>query len=279
LKKSILVIGGNGLLGKTALQSGSYGKDSEVTILTSGETANITPLENVTFHRSIDFLEGTIQKYDFVINMAQKRGAKTSDEFDYFNFRLPTKIIEKSSSSDTHIINFSSYIQFYKIPDAATQYHYQQSKIRMHQHVEAFALTNDFKLTDISLFTLYGKYDSEMSMLNQFLRSLSFSQPFLMSKGEQLISWTSAIDVARLLSQLILKDEPLGEVSFWPLPPVSLRESFNVLKRTLGISREIQWGFHPYGGHELFSFDECDFPRKVQNFEFTPLEEGFGSLL
>jgi nucleoside-diphosphate-sugar epimerase len=279
LKKKIVVIGGNGLLGKTALRAGSYGEESEVTILTSGETADTVSKGNIIFRTSMDFIQDKTEKYDFIINMAQKRGAKTPDEFYYFNYQLPKKIIEMSSNSNTHIINFSSYIQFYRIPEAAGQFHYQQSKISMNRFVQPFALANGCKLTDISLFTLYGKYDSEKSMLNQFLRALSSSQPFQMSKGEQLISWTSATDVANLLSKLIHEDVPIGEVSFWPLPLVSLRESFNVLNKILEISKDIQWGFYPYGGHELFSFDERHFPRRLQNFEFTPLEKGFRSLL
>ena len=273
------MIGGNGSLGKTAIHAGTYGEESEVTILTSGESADTIPTGSINFRSAIDFLQDKSEKYDFVINMAQKRGAKTPDEFDYFNYQLPRKIIEMVSNSDTHIINFSSYIQFYEIPEAATQFHYQQSKIRMNQFVQSYGLANDCKLTDISLFTLYGKYDSEKSMLNQFLRSFSSSQPFYMSKGEQLISWTNATDVTRLLANLIQEDKPIGEVSFWPLPLLSLRESFEVLNQILEISKEIQWGFYPYGGHELFSFEERNFPRNLQNFEFTSLEKGFSSLV
>ena len=279
MKKKILVIGGNGSLGKTALYAGTYGEESEVTILTSGVSADTTSKGNVTFRTALDFLQDKIEKYDFIINMAQKRGAKSPDEFDYFNYQLPKKIIEMCSNPGTHIINFSSYIQFYEIPKAATQFHYQQSKIKMNQFVESYALVNDCKLSDIALFTLYGKYDSEKSMLNQFLGTFSSSQPFHMSKGEQLISWTNAIDVARLLANLINEDKPIGEVSFWPLPLFSLRESFKVLNQILEIPKEIQWGFYPYGGHELFSFDEGDFPRNLQNFKFTFLEEGFSSLV
>ena len=279
MKKKILVIGGNGSVGKTALYAGTYGEESEVTILTSGASADTTSKGNVTFRTVLDFLQDKIEKYDFIINMAQKRGAKTPDEFDYFNYQLPKKIIEMGSTPGTHIINFSSYIQFYEIPKAATQFHYQQSKIKMNQFVKSYGLVNDCKLSDIALFTLYGKYDSEKSMLNQFLGSFSSSQPFHMSKGEQLISWTNAIDVAHLLANLINEDKPIGDLSFWPLPLVSLRESFKVLNQILEIPKEIQWGFYPYGGHELFSFDEGDFPRNLQNFKFTSLEEGFSSLV
>ena len=275
----LLLIGGNGFLGKTFLNS-SLCKDFEkITVLTSGDPQIAISKSNIHYENSRQFVENHDEKYDFIINMAQKRNAKTYEEAAHFNCEVPIKIIRKTAQAHSKVINFSSYIQNYEIAKSSRQYNYQQSKIDLAQRLHINSNQLGFRLVDISLFTLFGKYDAKESMLMQFLSQDTKLGPFKMSAGFQLVSWTDADDVVRAIGRLLDRSEIKGNFSLWPLPPISLRDFFDTLNQLLPKPASIEWGAYPYGGHELFEYDPKTFPIEFPDFNFTDMRETIQKLI
>lgn len=270
----ILVIGGLGFLGQSMLSLGAYRSEDDVTILVTKKQQITGSMKNVRITDLRHFLTSAPEKYDVVINMSQKRGAKTPEENRYFNFEIPSQIFNSNTNDDSIVVNFSTYIQHYEIDKRSKQFEYQQSKRELSKYIESPLFSKSMKLSDISLFTLYGREEIPTNLISRYLYSVKNSEVIEMSPGEQLISWTYVDDVVALVRQIIENEQTLGRISFWPDPPVKLKDSFRVIQDALNSSEKILWGSHHYGGHELFTYPEGVFPKQLPNFKFTTLEDG-----
>jgi nucleoside-diphosphate-sugar epimerase len=266
----VLMIGGNGFLGKTIKRLEIF-KDHEITTLTSG---GIFERNLEIGLNTVETFDGFTPHFDVILNVAQSRGGVNQDARRESNFQGPLSAISKMADSSTLIINFSTYIQFYEIPATSRQFEYQQSKKQLSEEIDLISRGRGSRRVDLALFTVYGEDDSPKSMMHQFLRELAGGSKFALSPGNQLVSWTYANDVARAI-ELILADKSIsGNYRLWPEPPQRLRDSFEYLVRRYNSQMILDWSVHNYSGHELFQYDANIFPVQFDNFEFTEFDAG-----
>lgn len=255
-----LIIGGNGFVGRTWLESTNLEQFEEVLVLTSQEVKFVKKNSIATYVSTARFLQENKSKYDVIINLAQKRSAKTKHENLLFNCELPLSVIKKARHEHSRIINLSTYIQHYEISPTSKLYGYSFSKKTLSDNLFQLDIKH---LIDISLFTLYGPLDSDQSLLKLFFSHDPDQGKFKMSGGDQLVAWTSVFDVINLLQILQTSSGIQGSFSFWPTPLQKLKESMGNLNSKLIRPRELEWGAYPYGGHELFKYDESLFPPQL----------------
>ncbi len=269
------MIGGNGFLGKTLKRLEVF-KDHDITTLTSEGILERCQGVSSKTRETIDNLS---THFDVVINLSRARERVNYERARESDFFTPFEVITKTADSKTLIINFSTYIQFYEIPITSRQFEYQQSKIELSKQVDLLSRDLGLRKIDLTLFTLYGEDDSLKSMMSRFLKELAGGSQFALSPGQQLISWTYASDIARVL-KIILSDESIaGNFRLWPEPPQRLQDTFEYLSKRYNPNMVLDWSAHKYSGHELFQYDANIFPQLFENFRFTEFDTAIDSIM
>ena len=155
----VLVIGGNGFLGRKLLACLG---GMEVEIYSAVRSFPDNRVENCRYILVDEIIGLRIQnlpEFDVIINVAMKRSSRTlyiSDEvLSDLNFSIPLEIIRRTSSESTLVINTSTYIQNFEGVKGKTVETYGASKQLLTEALEADALRGLYQATDLYLFTLY----------------------------------------------------------------------------------------------------------------------------
>jgi nucleoside-diphosphate-sugar epimerase len=177
------------------------------------------------------------------------------------------------------VINFSTYIQHYESNYNSSLKLYRENQLRKSLFLSE-NIANE-KLLDISLFTLYGHGDPTASFLSSITKDMIEGKPLLLTKLDQLVSYTWVEDVCELVDSLIAeRTSRFGIFSFWQTPLLRLEEYFDALMNMTGSTSEVRKGNLPYKGHELFRYEDDLFPVQISpHFLFTPFEDGFKFLI
>jgi len=274
---SVLLIGGGGQLGRALIASGQL-KDHDLAIASTRQQivnsdAKAVPYRLIDVDEWLRNPEKFLDRYDLIVNFAQRRSPKDLDESLQFNKIIPLQMIAKHSHDATLIINSSSYVQHLKLSSDLKLYVYAEAKRQLSQELSIFAGEKGLNLVDISYFTIYGPSDHSNSMVSQLLASITRMEPFRTTSGDQLISLTFSDDVVKLISKLIHDPLIKGEFSYWQSPLRTVKEYITDIVNICGSTIPIEWGAYPYAGHEIFT-DPSRFPPEIATNSWTDLRVG-----
>jgi nucleoside-diphosphate-sugar epimerase len=177
------------------------------------------------------------------------------------------------------IINFSTYAQHQTVPKSSTLWNYLEHKKRVSDYLMSSKAKN---VLDLSLYTVSGLRDSPKSFMSQLIHAAKAGSPLTMTGGEQLVSYTSSLDLERLIVSILMRNGGLisGQYCFWPEPPTTLNAVVQEVSRAASRKFDIVDGVIPYKGHELFSYDPTNFPPQIDtNYCWTPLSDIIRDLL
>jgi nucleoside-diphosphate-sugar epimerase len=269
----VLIIGGGGFIGTNFIRAFGEPNSHKISVIsTKGFPKQVKNLTVASIEKMTKF-----QKYPLIINLAQRRNPKSFSESRSYNTDLPVKFISKFASSDTLVLNFSTYLQHYKISKDSKLFNYQQDKILLSNLLNDAAEKKNFQLLDVNLFTVFGQGDYSNSFISQLIYSLKSKTQFKSSKGDQLIALTHVGDVVKFMIKVYDRKIDLteGQYSLWPTPVQSLKTTITSLQLP---DNFMDWGCLPYAGHELFE-DTISFPPQVMNVQYSNFVEKFYELI
>jgi nucleoside-diphosphate-sugar epimerase len=276
---NVLVIGGNGFLGRKLLECL---EGTEVEVYSAVRSFSDIRVKNCRYILVDEIIGLRIQdlpKFDVIINVAMKRSSRSlhfSDEIlSHLNFSIPLEIIRRTSSESTLVINTSTYIQNFEGKRGNTVETYGASKQLLTEALEADALKGLYQVTDLYLFTLYGPSDRSTHLIPLIFEALKNRTTLALTEGLQLVNLLYLEDAARSILAAITSFKPgYSPYHLWQPKYLTVRELVLTIEEIVGVKLEAQWGSLAYSGHEMFEPWPIPFPQYPGLIATTTLVDG-----
>jgi nucleoside-diphosphate-sugar epimerase len=263
-----VILGARGFIGQALIRSFRRAQRPVIGVSREKIGTLITPKELLT-----RFVSPAQKIHTLIVATRTNKSSSPSED--------PLNVLSHLCPYVDRLINFSSYAQFYNVPEDSSHTDYLETKRRMSE----FLQTTDYsvKSVDMALYTAIGEGDHPNSFLSAAIRSMKHNQELQASPGEQLVSFTDVRDIIsavfRLESEWFAKAG--NQYSFWPNPPQQLREIVRGMNDWFPQNQlRVSWGARDYVGHELMDYDARQFPQQLfSDFEWTPLKSTLERLL
>lgn len=279
--KKVLLLGGHGFVSKNFIKA--LGKNLQITALVR-ESVNTSAStyknnENISYLSYKEMLSSfEVEDFDVIINATRINLKKLEQAVQPDLNSMVTSVIKNYSSSKTCVINLGTYIQYYEISTNAANYTYALSKRQISSELKYLQEKIGFSYFEITLFTLYGPEDAQDRLCHLLIHAAKMKKTIQLSGGDQLLSLTNVEDVIKLIEVIILNQKHIrsGIYSFWPEPPITLKEVVRDLNLVCNNSLNVIWSSSRYSGHELFNYETEVFPPQIQeNFTFQSFTSFF----
>jgi nucleoside-diphosphate-sugar epimerase len=173
------------------------------------------------------------------------------------------------------VINFSSYAELSNVAQSIDLDAYAFSKKSFSHWLEKQNECKSFRLVDIMLFTIYGRFDKRHHLIPTLFESMNLRKPPRLSDGFQLINLLHVEDLtASIVRVLESSNIENGRFSLWNPEFMTLRELVSVFEKTVGMDLNPLWSSIPRKGHEL-DF-EVSPPHPRLSFDLNPKTIGSG---
>ena len=275
----VLVIGGNGFLGRKLLECLG---GMEVEVYSAVRRFSEIPVENCRYILVDEIISLQIQnlpEFDVIINVAMKRSSRVlhiSDEIlSHLNFSIPLEIIRRTSSESTLVINTSTYIQNFEGVKGKTVETYGASKQLLTEALEADALKGLYRATDLYLFTLYGPSDRTTHLIPLIFKALKNKTSLPLTEGLQLMNLLYLDDAANSIIAAMANYQPgYSPYYLWEQKYLTVQDLVLTMEEIVGDTLEAQWGSLGYSGHEMFEPWPIPFPQFPGLSATTTLVDG-----
>lgn len=113
----------------------------------------------------------------------------------------------------------------------------------------------DFKLKWVRLFYMYGKGQSQTSLIPQLEKAIKNGEKFFnMSEGDQLRDYMDVIEVADNLIKISLQQKYHGVINCCSGSPITIKNLVENYIKSVGSKIELNLGFYNYSKLEPFAF-------------------------
>ena len=107
----------------------------------------------------------------------------------------------------------------------------------------------------IRVFYIYGKGQSETSLLSQLDKALSTGEKeFNMSQGEQIRDYLPVDSVARYIVKIALQKKVAGIINCCSGEPISIRKLVEDYIKRQNCDIKLNYGYYPYPEYEPLAF-------------------------
>jgi nucleoside-diphosphate-sugar epimerase len=256
----VAIIGSNGFVGSALARFLQEKNFNIVKILRSNQIYQDNPVE-------------------MIINCSSGKNSKINDLWEIENLVSRIKPMIKA---ETLLIDLGSYIQYCNVRDNSLNSEYLNEKNILNSKLKELSsqIGNDYLL--LSLFTVYGQYQNDKSIVSKLLESFLKKESIKLSAGYQLISLTHISDLCSAIYDIYSHRTKFSEssYSFWQTPPSSLRHVVHTFNQTLPSPLKVNWGSLDYKGHEIFSYESSLYPRQLyESYKWVNLGDGITSML
>jgi len=132
---------------------------------------------------------------------------------------------------------------------------YALAKDCLRKSLEQLQKKIDYELTWIRVFYMYGKGQSQNSILSQVDAALERGDKvFNMSGGEQLRDYLPVEKVAEYIVKISMQDKSSGIINCCSGEPISIRKLVEDYLAEINRSIELNLGFYPYPDYEPMAF-------------------------
>ena len=132
---------------------------------------------------------------------------------------------------------------------------YSIAKDTIRKYLESLESNYEFDLKWVRLFYLYGKGQSEKSILSQLEKAIvNKEKEFNMSGGEQLRDYLPIEKVAEIIVKITLQNKVKGIINCCSGKPISIRKLVENYLDTNGLLIKLNFGHFPYNDYEPFAF-------------------------
>ena len=275
----ILIIGGNGFLGRRIVET-LLNDGHEITAVVRGFDNN--EFSDCLYMSGDQLLQLALQQemlFDVIVNVAMKRSSRavpiTDEVILDLNFTQPLNLIHGLARKETLVVNFSTYIQNFGGVKGATVEKYGAAKELLSQSLERDALEGGYKVIDLYLFTLYGPKDRSSHLVPLLIEAACSGRSVSLSEGNQLMNLLYIDDAIRTLtSVLTMKTQIYSRFFCWEPRYLTVKELVSEIEDTLEVKMDVQWGVMPYVGHEMFKAWPVPLTRFPLLDSATPLRDG-----
>lgn len=197
--------------------------------------------------------------YDVTINLAARRSTRnqkfTNDEVNEFTFEIPKEFIMRTASSQTIVLNASTYIQNFAGEVGRTVDSYGAAKEKLSQFLEHQSNVSGFRTRDLFFFTLYGIGDRPSHLVPLLLDAAKTGIPIALSPGEQLMNLLYVDDAAQNIFNCISLTSGLPYIKnhVWAENYLPVKQLVSIIESTIGEKINCDWGAREYVGHEMMS--------------------------
>jgi nucleoside-diphosphate-sugar epimerase len=219
--KKILVVGGNGYLGKFLVKVLRENEADIFVISRNCEQSNSQFTVDIT---NFDETYKVIQKikpdivYHLAANISRNRDFTIYKEMATVNVQGTLNILKSLEGIDAHFI-FTSSSEIYgnnaspfhenQIPKPVSPY--SLTKINAEMLVQTYSTNQSKKFTNLRVFNFYGESMPEGFFIPQMIQSLKKGEDFLMTKGEQVRDFLYVGDVVKALVLTAKNTSSYGE--------------------------------------------------------------------
>jgi nucleoside-diphosphate-sugar epimerase len=219
--KKILVVGGNGYLGKFLVKVLRENEADIFVISRNCEQSNSQFSVDIT---NFDETYKVIQKikpdivYHLAANISRNRDFTIYKEMATVNVQGTLNILKSLEGIDAHFI-FTSSSEIYgnnaspfhenQIPKPVSPY--SLTKINAEILVQTYSTNQSKKFTNLRVFNFYGESMPEGFFIPQMIQSLKKGKDFLMTKGEQVRDFLYVGDVVKALVLTAKNTSSYGE--------------------------------------------------------------------
>ena len=132
---------------------------------------------------------------------------------------------------------------------------YALAKDSLRKFLQQLQQKESFKLKWLRLFYMYGKGQSEKSILSQLEKAIENKEAvFNMSGGEQLRDYLPVEEVATQIVDASLNDEKDGIYNVCSGTPISIKKLVSDYLKANNKTIELNLGFYPYPDYEPMEF-------------------------
>jgi nucleoside-diphosphate-sugar epimerase len=253
----VLVVGGNGFLGKRLIESLVRMNAETSSIVRSTSNAQVEGCHYVLVDQIINMRHRDLPKFDVIINVAMKRSSRTlplpEQMIEQLNFKIPLEIIRRTALDSTLLINTSTYIQNFQGLRGKTVESYGASKQKLTVALEQDALKGFYHVIDLFLFTLFGPNDRPTHLIPSIFSALKNDSALALTGGDQLLNLLYLEDAVDSIMNAVNHFHPgYNPYHLWQPKYLTVKELVVSIEELVGKKLQAKWGSVSYSGHEMF---------------------------
>ncbi|MFT6699269.1 MAG: nucleoside-diphosphate-sugar epimerase [Porticoccaceae bacterium] len=277
--KKILVVGGNGYLGKFLVKVLRENEADIFVISRNCEQSNSQFTVDIT---NFDETYKVIQKikpdivYHLAANISRNRDFSIYEEMSAVNVQGTLNILKSLEGIDAHFI-FTSSSEIYgnnaspfhenQIPKPVSPY--SLTKINAEMLVQTYSTNQSKKFTNLRVFNFYGESMPEGFFIPQMIQSLKKGEDFLMTKGEQVRDFLYVGDVVKALVLTAKNTSSYGEtMNVCSGKGTKLSQLAAAVNTSMKTKAKIVLGAIPYRDNEVWEMiGDNSKIKKITGFE------------
>jgi nucleoside-diphosphate-sugar epimerase len=277
--KKILVVGGNGYLGKFLVKVLRENEADIFVISRNCEQSNSQFSVDIT---NFDETYKVIQKikpdivYHLAANISRNRDFTIYKEMATVNVQGTLNILKSLEGIDAHFI-FTSSSEIYgnnaspfhenQIPKPVSPY--SLTKINAEILVQTYSTNQSKKFTNLRVFNFYGESMPEGFFIPQMIQSLKKGEDFLMTKGEQVRDFLYVGDVVKALVLTAKNTSSYGEtMNVCSGKGTKLSQLAAAVNTSMKTKAKIVLGAIPYRDNEVWEMiGDNSKIKKITGFE------------
>jgi nucleoside-diphosphate-sugar epimerase len=277
--KKILVVGGNGYLGKFLVKVLRENEADIFVISRNCEQSNSQFTVDIT---NFDETYKVIQKikpdivYHLAANISRNRDFTIYKEMATVNVQGTLNILKSLEGIDAHFI-FTSSSEIYgnnaspfhenQIPTPVSPY--SLTKINAEMLVQTYSTNQSKKFTNLRVFNFYGESMPEGFFIPQMIQSLKKGEDFLMTKGEQVRDFLYVGDVVKALVLTAKNTSSYGEtMNVCSGKGTKLSQLAAAVNTAMKTKAKIVLGAIPYRDNEVWEMiGDNSKIKKITDFE------------
>lgn len=276
--KKIVVIGGNGYLGRFLVNAL---KENEATVFVISRNCKPSDSQFKVDITNFDETYKVIQKikpdivYHLAANISRNRDFSIYEEMAAVNVQGTLNVLRSLEAIDAHFI-FTSSSEIYgnnfspfhenQIPKPVSPY--SLTKINAEILIETYCNNHNKKFTNLRVFNFYGENMPEEFFIPQMINSLKKGEDFLMTKGEQVRDFLYVGDVVSALILTAKNQNSLGQtMNVCSGKGTKLSQLATAVNTTIKSEAKIILGAIPYRDNEVWEMigDQSKI-KKIINF-------------
>ena len=253
----VLVVGGNGFLGKRLIESLVRANVETSSIVRSTSNTQVEGCHYVLVDQIINIRHQDLPKFNVIINVAMKRSSRAlpvSDQIvEQLNFKIPLELIRRTALDSTLLINTSTYIQNFQGIRGETVESYGASKQLLTEAIEQDALKGFYNVIDLFLFTLFGPNDRPTHLIPSIFSALKNNSDLALTGGDQLLNLLYLEDAVDSIMSAVNHFHPgYNPYHLWQPKYLTVKELVVSIEELVGKKLQAKWGSVSYSGHEMF---------------------------
>ena len=261
--KKVLVVGGNGYLGRFLVKKLKDYQANVVIISRNCESSDSQFVVDITNFEETKKAIQQIQPdivYHLAANISRNRDFEIYEQMAVVNVQGTLNLLKSLEDIDAHFI-FTSSSEIYgnnkspfhenQIPKPVSPY--SLSKISAELLIETYCKNHNKKFTNLRVFNFYGENMPEEFFIPQMIQSLKREEDFLMTKGEQIRDFLYVDDVVNALILTAKNTTSYGEtMNICSGKATQLSQLATAVNTTMNSSAKIVLGAIPYRNNEVW---------------------------